>query len=208
MKKVILTVSVAIVLFAACQKDSMMDNALGVDVESYETQLKQDYTYALENHDALVNSKSLTIDEHAAHHGGTTNTVLSDSAYYKMMFNSNDSLFSEHFYLFCKDMMQNSGMMSSTGGMMGSNSNMMGTGGMMNGSTMGGEMDMNKMMGYMDSLHVSMQNMMDPNYQMHDSLLYSQMTMCKMMSSGTDGIEQDYSNMQLLRKNHRMLHGN
>jgi hypothetical protein len=203
----ILAVAVAIVLFAACQKDNMMDNTLGVDVKGYETQLKQDYTYALEYHNALGTTKSLT-DDHSAHHSSSGNSVLTDSAYNSMMFNSNDSLFSEHFYKFCKDMMQNSGMMTGTGGMMGSNSNMMGSGGMMNGSTMGGEMDMNKMMGYMDSLHVSMQNMMDPNYQMHDSLLYSQMSMCKMMTSGTEGIEQNYTNMQLLRKSHQNLHRN
>lgn len=203
----ILAVIVAIVLFAACQKDNMMDNLSGVDVKGYETQLNQDYNYALEFHNAIGTTKSLT-DEHAAHHGSNSNNGLTDSAYNSMMFNTNDSLFAEHFYKFCKDMMQNSGMMSGTGGMMGSNSNMMGSGSMMNGSTMGSEMDMNKMMGYMDSLHLSMQNMMDPNYQMHDSLLYIQMTMCKMMTSGTDGIEQDYTNMQQLRKNHQNLHRN
>ncbi|MFN8254186.1 MAG: hypothetical protein U0W24_00760 [Bacteroidales bacterium] len=205
--KLFLMLIVISIAFAACQKDNMMDNALGVDVKSYETQLKQDYTYALEYHNALGTSKSLT-DDHAAHHSSNGNGGLTDSAYNRMMFHANDSLFAEHFYKFCKDMMQNSGMMTGTGGMMGSNSNMMGSGGMMNGSTMGGEMDMNKMMGYMDSLHVSMQNMMNPNFQMHDSLLYSQMSMCKMMTSGTDGIEQNYTNMQQLRKNHQNLHRN
>jgi hypothetical protein len=205
--KVFLMWIVISIAFAACQKDNMMDNALGVDVKSYETQIKQDYTYALEYHNALGATKSLT-DDHSVHHGSNSNNGLTDSAYNSMMFHVNDSLFAEHFYKFCKDMLQNSGMMTSTDGMMGSNSNMMGSGGMMNGSTMGGEMDMNKMMGYMDSLHLSIQSMMAPNYQMHDSLLYSQMTMCSMMTNQTEGIEQNYTKMQLLRENHKMLHGN
>jgi D-arabinose 1-dehydrogenase-like Zn-dependent alcohol dehydrogenase len=141
------------------------------------------------------------------HHTGPSSSPY-DLGYLKLMFNQNDSLFSEHFYGFCIVMMKNSGMMSTGGGMMGNNSNMMGaSGGMMNGSTMGNLADMNKMMDFMDSIHVSTEKMMVPDYMNTDSLMYNQMSMCKMMTSQTDGIKTIFGNMQTLRKNHRALNG-
>lgn len=199
---------VSVKLFSACQKDGMMSNTLGVDVKGYEILLKQAYTKAYEYHAAFGLSNNATNDEHAAHHGGTTNTVPVDSDYNKMMFNMNDSLFSEHFYKFCIDMIQNFGMMGNQIQMMGNNSNMMGTGDMMNGSTMGSQMDMGKMMEYMDSLHSNTKNKLEPNYKRHDSLLFNQMKMCNMMINETIGIEQNFQDMQQLRKEHEMLHRN
>lgn len=97
-----------IVLFytTACQKNDMMNEPFNVDTESYETKLNNDYTNALQYHNSLK-------------------VADADSTFYNKMFNACDSLFSEHFYEFCIDMMQNSGMMSTTNGMMGNNSGMM-----------------------------------------------------------------------------------
>lgn len=97
------------------------------------------------------------------------------------MFNRNDSLFSQHFCEFCIDMMQNNGMMSTSNGMMATNSGMMGgNGGMMNRDHMGDTVDMNKMMRYMDRLHISTGTEMNPDYMKTDSLMYNQMSNCNM----------------------------
>jgi hypothetical protein len=188
MKKntLVLIITATTLIIVACNKDDMMRNDLGVDVKKYETAINVDYINALQNHNALT----------------------SNPAYYKMMFNTDDSLFSEHFYGFCIDMMKNSGMMSTTGGMMGNHSSMMGgDGGMMNGRTMGSQADMNKMMDYMDSIHVSTETIMNPDYMNTDSMMYNQMSMCKMMTSQADGIKTIFSDMQTLRKSHRTIHG-
>lgn len=189
MKKntMVLIISATILMIVACTKNGMMDGELDVDIKKYEATLNLDYTNALKNHNALS----------------------SDPAYYKMMFNTNDSLFSEHFYDFCMDMMNNSGMMSTTGGMMGNNSNMMGeSSGMMNGSAMGSQADMIQMMNYMDSIQVLSETILDYDYMKTDSLIYNQMSMCKMMTSQTEGITRILGNMQILRKNHKKLQGN
>ncbi len=196
MKKSIFTMVIAVALmFAACQKDNMMNNKFNVDTQKYETQLNQDYTQANQFHMALITTKN----------SGTNTSTTTDTLYNKMMYNKNDSLFSEHFFSFCIDMMQNSGMMSDTGGMMGNNSNMMGSGGMMNGGTMGNTQDMDKMMNFMDSLYTTSQNMMNHDYLNTDSLLHNQMNMCNMMTTETEGVENIYNKMQTLRKDHQMM---
>jgi hypothetical protein len=190
MKKLVFLIGVTVtMIFTACNKNEMSDNSLNVNTQAYENQLSQDYTKSLQFHEAL----------------STTNGITS---YNMSMYKTNDSLFSDHYYKFCKDMMQNSGMMSGTNGMMGGNTNMMGSGGMMNGGTMGSSMDMNKMMNYMDSVYQSGKTMMNAEFMKNDSLLHNQMTMCKMMVSQTEGVNTVYNNMQTLRKNHKMQYGN
>jgi len=209
MKRTLILVSLATtLLFVACKKDGMMNDTLGVDTKKYQKSLSIDYSNALVNHNAL-NSSTVSTTDHNAHHGGSsTTTTTIDTSYFKMMFNKNDSLFSEDFYKFCIDMMQNSDMMGTTSGMMGSNSGMMGgTGGMMNGTTMGSMADMNKMMSYMDSIHKSTETMMNPDYMRTDSLMHNQMTQCQMMTSQTDSIELIFGKMQMLRGSHRSMHG-
>jgi len=97
MKNTLISIAIAIIIMiVACQKNEMMNNTFGVDTKDYENKLSIDYSNALLNHNALsTTSAASTID----------------NSYYKMMFNRNDSLFSQHFYEFCVDMMQNSGMM-------------------------------------------------------------------------------------------------
>lgn len=205
--KMILMAIFAIAILAACNKNDMMNDSFNVDTQKYEELLSTDYSGAAYFHNALGTANTST-GGHETHHTGTENTTTIDTSYNMMMFNSNDSLFSEHFYEFCKDMMQNSGMMGTTSGMMGNNSGMMGgTGGMMNGTTMGGMADMNEMMSYMDSIHNSTQTMMNPDYMRADSLMHNQMTQCKMMTTQTDGIEDIFGNMHMLRGNHKSMHG-
>lgn len=197
----------AAMIFISCQKDNMMDKSLGIDIKKYENQLSIDYSNALLNHNSL-NVTGVTPGEHVAHHSGTATASTYDTIYFKKMFNWNDSLFSAHFYEFCLDMMQNSGMVGSSNNMMGNISSMMGgTGDMMNGGTMGGTIDMNEMMSYMDNLNNSDKTMMNPDYMKTDSLMFNQMNLCKMMISQTDTIKSIYGNMQALRKNHKTLHG-
>jgi len=205
--KMSLLAIITIAVFTACNKGDMMDNSMGVDIQKYGKQLKADYSNASYYHN-ILNASGNSTGGHETHHTGTGNTTTIDTIYNMMMFSTNDSLFSEHFYEFCMDMMQNSGMMGTSNGMMGNNSGMMGgSGGMMNGSTMGSMEDMNKMMNYMDSLHNSTQSMMNPDYMKTDSLMHKQMTMCKMMTSQTDSIENTFNMMQSLRLTHRMVHG-
>lgn len=206
MKKVLLFMLAGVIWFTACQKNGMMDDELGIDVSKYEKLLSSDYSNALNKHNAL-NTASVSAGDHSAHHGGNTGSSTIDTLYLKMMFGRYDSLFSKHFFEFCMDMMQNSGMMSTSGGMMGNNSGMMGgSGGMMNGTTMGSMEDMNKMMNYMDSLHTSTQTMLNPDYMRVDSLMYDQMIQCNMMIAQMDSIEKVFNNMQILRFNHRVMH--
>ncbi|MCK9207562.1 MAG: hypothetical protein M0P66_10665 [Salinivirgaceae bacterium] len=186
--KILILFAVILTLVGACQKNDMMNNPFDVDVENYENTLGVDYSNALFYHNSL-------------------NSTSADTLYAKRMFNSNDSLFSEHFYEFCVDMMQNSGMMSSSDGMMGNNSGMMGgNGAMMNGSIMGSIEDMNEMMYFMDSLHHSTQSIMNPNYMYADSLMHNQMKMCNMMTFQTDSIEILFGNMQTIRRDHKAMH--
>jgi len=181
----------------SCQKDDMMNNISDVDINKYNTQLKGDYNNALINHNLLT----------SANNGNNSNV-------YTNLFNKNDSLFSGHFYEFCIDMMQNSGMMSGSNGMMGTNYGMMsGNSGMMggnvmNGVSMGSNVDMNKMMSYMDSLHNSSRTAINPDYFETDSLMFNQMNFCKLMIAQTDSVTAIFNRMQLLRKNHFNFHGN
>ena len=190
MKNTMVSIAIAaIIVIVACQKNDMMNNTFGIDTKNYENKLGIDYSNALLNHNAL----STTI---------AASTI--DNSNYKMMFNRNDSLFSQHFYEFCKDMMQNSGMMNTSNGMMGNNRGMMGgNGSKMHGNPMGDAVDMNKMMRYMDSLHLSTGTLMNPDYMKTDSLMYNQMTNCNMMYPETDSIVNIYGNMQILRKKHK-----
>jgi hypothetical protein len=195
MKNTMVSIAIAAtIVTSACQKNDMLNNTSGVNTKNYENKLSIDYSNALLNHNALsTTSAASTID----------------NSYYIMMFNRNDSLFSQHFYEFCMDMMQNSGVMSTSNGMMGNNRGMMGgNGSKMHGGPMGGIGDMNKMMRYMDSLHLSTGALMNPDYMKTDSLMYNQMNNCNMMSPETDSIVNVYGNMQMLRKNHKTFHGN
>jgi hypothetical protein len=178
-----LIITTTALMLVACTKSDILNNDLSVDIKKYESTLNANYADALLDHKA----------------------VPSDPSYYKMMFNTNDSLFSEHFYDFCIDMMNNSGMMGTTGGMMGNNSSMMGgSTGMMNGSTMGSQSDMIKMMDYMNGIHLSSENIMNPDYLKTDSLMYNQMSICKMMTIQTKGITTIFGKMQTLRKTHQL----
>ena len=202
--KIILIAITAIAILAACNKNDMMNNSLNVDTHRYENLLSMDYSNASYFHN-ILGTANPTAGGHETHHAGNATTI--DTSYNMMMFNSNDSLFSEHFYKFCMDMMQNSGMMGTTNGMMGNNSGMMGgTVGMMNGVTMGSMADMTKMMSYMDSIHSSTLTMMNPDYMRADSLMHNQMTQCKMMVAQTDNIADIFGNMQMLRVNHQTMH--
>ena len=209
MKNTLISIAIAATLIiAGCQKNDIMNNTFGIDTKKYENELGIDYSNALLNHN-ILSTASVLESTHNAHHIGSSDASTVDTSYYKMMFIRHDSLFSQHFYEFCKDMMQNSGMMSTSNGMMGNNGHMMGgNGGKMNECPMGDTVDMNEMMRYMDSLHLSTGTMMNPDYMKTDSLLYNQMTMCNMMSPQTDSVVSIYGNMQMLRKNHKKFHRN
>jgi hypothetical protein len=209
MKNTLISIAIAATLIiTACQKNDMMNNTFRIDTNKYENILSVDYSNALLNHNMLITTNVLG-DTDNAHHLGTSDTSTMDTLYYKMMFNRYDSLFSQHFYEFCKDIMENSGMMSTSDGMMGNNGHMMGgNGSKMNECPMGDTVDMSEMMGYMDSLHLSTGTMMDPDYMNTDSLLYNQMAKCNMMSLQADSVVSIYGNMQILRKNHKKFHRN
>ncbi|MDP2088788.1 MAG: hypothetical protein Q8J84_05250 [Flavobacteriaceae bacterium] len=181
-------VAIIVVLFAACQVNDSMNDTLGVDVQKYENLLTQDFTNA--NQYNLVSKTQQSIQEN-------NRTSVVDPSYNHLMFRKHDSLFSVHFYNFSIEMMENKGIINGSSGMMGN------TGGMMNsGYMMGSSDDMKYMIKYMDSLHFSTQTMLDPNYIKHDSLMFSQMKIRKMMNSQTIGIQNVYEKMQQLRKNH------
>jgi hypothetical protein len=189
MKKSVIPIAIFVIsILASCQKNETTNDTFNVDLKKYDTQLNEDYLQANDFHKSI---------------SGPGNV---DTAYFKMMFNKNDSLFCEHFYQFCIDMMKNSGMMNSSNGMMGNNSGMMGSGGMMNGGNMGSMQDMTKMMSYMDSLHNATRSMMKPDFYKNDSLMHNQMTMCKMMTTQTASIEKTYTEMQSLRVTHKLMH--
>lgn len=196
MKNTMISIAIAsIIIIVACQKNDIMNNNLGIDTKNYENKLSSDYSNALLYHNSYIT--------------GTGDASTMDNSYYKMMFNRNDSLFSQHFYEFCLDMMHNRGMMSTSNGMMGNHNGMMGgNGGTMNRYHMGDTVAMNNMISYMDSLHLSTGTMMNPDYMKTDSLMYNQMTNCNMMSTETDSIVYIYGNMQILRKNHKTFHRN
>ena len=183
--------------FASCQKDENMNNNFDVDINKYNAQLKSDYNSALYNHNLL-----------------TSGNIGNNASGYRTLFHKNDSLFSGHFYDFCIDMIQNSGMMSGANGMMGTNYGMMsGNGGMMggnmmNGSNMGSNVDRNRMISYMDSLHISNSTVLNSDFLKTDSLMFYQMNLCKMMIAQTDSVTAIFNRMQGLRKKHSQQHNN
>ncbi|MDO9260497.1 MAG: hypothetical protein Q7U08_00960 [Flavobacteriaceae bacterium] len=182
-------VAIIFVLFAACQVNDSMDDTLGVDVQKYENLLTQDFTNASQFNLGYKTQQSIQ---------ESNKTSVINPLYNHLMFRKHDSLFSRHFYEFSMDMMKNQGMMNGSSGMMGN------TGGMMNsGYMMGSSDDMKYMIKYMDSLHFSTQKMLVPNFIKHDSLMFSQMKIRKMMISQTIGIQNVYEKMQQLRKNHK-----
>jgi len=185
MKPVLISLGIAVaIFFMGCNENDGTNGSLNLDIQKYESELSVDYTNAQKYH----------------------NDFTADSLYNGMMFHQCDSLFSDHFYDFCIDMMQNSGMMSDGNGMMGGKGGMMGgSGGMMGGNPMGSLADKNNMLDYMDSVHVVTHGM-NPDFLANDSLMYRQMTLCQMMVTQTDGIETLYDNMQLLREAHKKMH--
>ncbi len=183
MKKILLIFISAVIALAACQK---MNTTSGIDIEKYESQLNTDYSNASINHDALT---AVSSDSHLAHHSATS---LNSSPDQLLLFSRNDSLFSEHFFEFCIDMMKNEEHMTS-GGMMG-NSGMMGETG-----------NMDEMMKFMESAHNSQTEMMNPDYFKTDSIMYLKMSECNMMDKGTEGISSIFYKMQALRINHRSM---
>lgn len=187
--KKISVLAISILLFAACQENDSMDDTLGVDVQKYENLLTQDFTNASQYN--LGSKMQQSIQEN-------NRTSVINPLYNHLMFRKHDSLFSRHFYEFSMNMMENKGMMNGSNGMMGN------TGGLMSGGyMMGSTDDMKYMIKYMDSLHFSTQKMLVPNFIKHDSLMFSQMKIRKMMISQTIGIQNVYEKMQQLRKNHK-----
>ncbi len=191
MKNIQISIVISVTLLVtACQKDDILKSAFNVNTAKYETTLYNDYSNALLIHRSLKSAPA-------------------DTAYLRTMFSTYDSLFSVHYYAFCVDMVQNSGMMNTSSKMMGSNSGMMGgKGAMMNGSYMGSLADKDAMIDFMDSLHQTTQSLLNHDYMNYDSLMRNQLIMCNMMTLETDSIETIYGSMHIIRRNHRLMHGN
>ncbi|MEA4981393.1 MAG: hypothetical protein VB066_01620 [Paludibacter sp.] len=220
--KITITAVVLMLVFTACQKNEIFDSAQKNEVKGYELQLTQDYTQASLYHSALMPSTSTTTTtgtttttstgsdgtDHASHHVkglSKVNSAVID--YNKLMFIKNDSLFSEHYFQYCKYMLQNenSNMVVDSTGMMVNQTTTMGFGNSMVGSGMGNMGDKSKMIQLMDSMHLSLKNTINPDYMRNDSILHEHMVMCKMMSTQTDSIEGVYNKMTILRRNHKSL---
>lgn len=212
MKKIItISVFASLLVFTACQKNEILDSSQKVDVASYEAQLSQDYTQASLYHSALISTTTSTDTsvttgtttttgsdgtDHASHHIIRLNKASSiDISYNEMMFAKNDSLFSEHYFKYCIDMLKNDIMVVDSTGLMGKYTTSMSTGNMM---------DKNKMLAYMDSMHLSIKNSTNRDYMKNDSIMHDHMVICKTMSIQTDSVENIYTNMFILRKNHKM----
>lgn len=82
----------------------------------------------------------------------------------------------------------------------------MGFGNSMVGNGMGNMCDKSKMIQLMDSMHLSLINITNSDYMRNDSILYEHIVMCKMMSTQTDSIESVYTQMKILRRNHRSFY--
>lgn len=223
MKKIIvLSFLSATVVLVSCNKNELVaDSAQQAEVLSYESQLTQDYTQASLYHSALSPSTTTTTTtgttttstgsdgtDHASHHVkglSKVNSAVID--YNKLMFIKNDSLFSEHYFQYCKYMLQNenSNMVVDSTGLMVNQTTTMGLGNSMVGSGMGNMGDKSKMIQLMDSMHLSLKNTINPDYMRNDSILHEHMVMCKMMSTQTDSIEGVYNKMTILRRNHKSL---
>jgi hypothetical protein len=221
MKKIIvISIFSAALVVVSCDKNELAaDSAQKAEVSSYEAQLTQDYTQASLYHSALMPSTTTTTTtgttttttgsdgtDHASHHVIGLNKVSSANINFnELMFNKNDSLFSEHYFQYCKYMLQNenSNMVVDSTGLMVNQTTAMGFGNSMVGSGMGNMGDKSKMIQLMDSMHLSLKNTTNPDYMRNDSILHEHIVMCKMMSTQTDSIENVYAKMKILRRNHR-----
>jgi hypothetical protein len=205
----------------SCDKNELAaDSAQKAEVSSYEAQLTQDYTQASLYHSALMPSTTTTTTtgttttttgsdgtDHASHHViGLSKVNSADVNYNKLMFIKNDSSFSEHYFQYCKYMLQNenSNMVVDSTGLMVNQTTAMGFGNSMVGSGMGNMGDKSKMIQLMDSMHLSLKNTTNPDYMRNDSILHEHIVMCKMMSTQTDSIESVYAKMKILRRSHRL----
>lgn len=185
---IFLTLCFSLILYS-CHKDG------AVDVSLYENLLNADYNNALTNHEALVSNVS--VSDHNAHHPGSSTTVLSGKSDFMNLYEESDSLFSEHFFALCKELVKTDGMMGASG--MGG---MMGDGGMMGGDgMMEHPFDAGNMMSSIDSIHA-----LGTSHMEMDSLMFEQMVKCNMMTSDMGNIKTLYGNMQLLRKEHSLLY--
>lgn len=226
MKKIIVIPFLSsILLFVSCNKNELVeDSTQKVNIASYVAELTQDYNQASLFHSALISTTTTDTSttttgtttttgndgtDHASHHVKGISRVNSanDINYNKMMFNKNDSLFSEHYFQYCKYMLQNenSNMVVDSTGLMVNQTTTMGLGNSMVGSGMGNMGDKSKMIQLMDSMHLSLKNTINPDYMRNDSILHEHIAMCKMMSTQTDSIESVYNKMKILRRNHRSL---
>jgi len=218
MKKIIvISIFSAAFVLASCEKTELAaDSAKQAEVLKYETILTQDYTQASLYHSALLPSTTTDTTtttttgsdgtNHGAHHViGLSRVNSADINYNKVMFNKNDSLFSEHYFQYCKYMLQNenSNMVVDSTGLMVNQTTAMGFGNSMVGDGMGNMGDKNKMIQLMDSMHLSLKNTTNPDYMRNDSILHEHIVMCKMMSIQTDSIESVYAKMKILRRNHK-----
>lgn len=224
MKKIIVIPFLSsILLFVSCNKNELVeDSTQKVNTASYVAELTQDYNQASLFHSALISTTTTDTSttttgtttttgndgtDHASHHVKGISRVNSanDINYNKMMFNKNDSLFSEHYFQYCKYMLQNenSNMVVDSTGLMVNQTTAMGFGNSMVGDGMGNMGDKNKMIQLMDSMHLSLKNTTNPDYMRNDSILHEHIVMCKMMSIQTDSIESVYAKMKILRRNHK-----
>jgi hypothetical protein len=220
--EITITTVVLMLAFTACQKNEILGSAQEVEVQGYEAQLTQDYTQASLYHSALMPSTSTTTStgtttttttgsggtDHASHHViGLSKVNSADINYSKLMFAKNDSLFSEHYFQYCKYMLQNenSNMVVDSTGLMVNQTTTMGLGNSMVGNGMGNMGDKSKMIQLMDSMHLSLKNSIMPDYMRNDSILHEHIVICKMMSTRTDSIESVYNKMKILRRNHKSL---
>ncbi len=222
MKKIIvISIFSAALVVVSCDKNELAaDSAQKAEVSSYEAQLTQDYTQASLYHSALMPSTTTTTTtgttttttgsdgtDHASHHViGLSKVSSADVNYNKLMFIKNDSSFSEHYFQYCKYMLQNenSNMVVDSTGLMVNQTTAMGFGNSMVGSGMGNMGDKSKMIQLMDSMHLSLKNTTNPDYMRNDSILHEHIVMCKMMSTQTDSIESVYAKMKILRRSHRL----
>ncbi len=223
MKKIIVIPFLSsILLFVSCNKNELVeDSTQKVNIASYVAELTQDYNQASLFHSALISTTTTDTSttttgtttttgndgtDHASHHvKGISRVNSADINYNKVMFNKNDSLFSEHYFQYCKYMLQNenSNMVVDSTGLMVNQTTAMGFGNSMVGDGMGNMGDKNKMIQLMDSMHLSLKNTTNPDYMRNDSILHEHIVMCKMMSIQTDSIESVYNKMKILRRNHR-----
>ena len=220
-KTIIISVLSSVLLFVSCNKNELVqDSTQKVDIASYVADLNQDYNQASLFHSALMSTTATDTSTttgtttttgndgtgHSSHHIVGLKKVNSVAiSFNKLMFAKYDSLFSVHYFKYCIDMLKNDIMMVDSMGMM-VNKTSMTAGTIMNGGNMGSMMDKNKMLSYMDSLHLSFKNTTNPNYLKIDSTMHDHMLMSKTMTNQTDSIDGIYSKMLFLRRNHKLNH--